>query len=712
MKRLALLLLFVGYASMASAQPNKPISYPVTTKINHIDEYFGVKVPDPYRWLEDVDSSNVAQWVEKQNEVTFDYLSKIPFRDKIRQRIEKIWNYPRYSQPFKVGNKFFYHKNDGLQNQSVLYVQDGLNGTPSVFLDPNRLSPDGTVAVGSIIPSHNDQYLAYDISRSGSDWKEIYVMGTDGKQLTDHIQWVKFSGIAWWQNGFFYSGYDAPTDGAYTKKNENHKVYYHKIGTPQSQDLLIYNDTVNKTRLHYVGTTQDERWLTLYISQGSEKGNLLYIKDLTTPNSKFVPVHNKFGNQFYIVEAVGSKLYAFTNLDAPRGQIVEIDPSKPEMNWKTVVSQKQEVLENATLVGGKLFLTYMKDANHKSYVYNLDGSMYHEVALPALGSVTGFDGEVNDDFTFFSFTSFTYPTTIYRYDIKTKKSELFRKSEVDIKMDDYVTKQVFVKSKDGTKVPMFIVHKKGLKLDAKAPTYLYAYGGFNNSLTPWFSTSRMIILENGGVFAIANLRGGGEYGEEWHEAGMGLKKQNVFDDFVACAEFLIKEKYTSSGRLAIAGGSNGGLLVGAVMNQRPELAKVAFPAVGVMDMLRYHKFTIGWSWSKEYGTSDDSVHFFNLMKYSPLHTIKQGVNYPATLVTTADHDDRVVPAHSFKYTAALQAAQSQVKNGNPALIRIEVKAGHGSGKPTTKIMDELADTYAFMFYNMGFTPKYGSTSSK
>jgi prolyl oligopeptidase len=692
-------------AVQVNAQPAK-ITYPATSTVEQADTYFGKTIQDPYRWLEKDDSPEVGKWVEAQNDVTFNYLKQIPFRDKIRQRIEKIWNFPKYTQPFRVGKKFFFHKNDGLQNQSVLYVQEGLEGKPSVFLDPNKLSADGTVAIGSIVPSHNDKYIAYDISRSGSDWKEIFVMDVNGKQLPDHLKWVKFSGMAWYSDGFFYSRYDEPKEGVYTKKSEYHKVYYHKLGTDQSQDALIYNDTSNATRLHFVGTTQDERWLTLYISQGTEKGNLLFIRDLRNPNSKFIPVHSKFGSQFYIIESVNDKLYAFTNLDAPRGRIVEIDPNLLSMDWKTVIPQQKDVLEGATLVGGKLFLTYMMDAKHVVNVHNLDGSRYDEVTLPALGSVSGFEGKVDDDFTFFSFTSFTYPATIYRYDVKSKKSKIFRKTEIDIKMDDYETKQVFVASKDGTKVPMFIVHKKGLKLDGTAPTYLYAYGGFNNSLTPWFSTSRMIILENGGVFALANLRGGGEYGEEWHEAGMGLKKQNVFDDFIACGEYLINQKYTSSNRLALAGASNGGLLVGAVINQRPDLAKVAFPAVGVMDMLRYHKFTIGWSWSKEYGTSDDSVHFNNLIKYSPLHTIKQGVNYPATMVTTADHDDRVVPAHSFKYIAALQAAQSKVPNANPTLIRIDVKAGHGAGKPTSKIMDEIADTYSFMFYNMGVTPKY------
>jgi prolyl oligopeptidase len=691
----------IATAPGVSAQP---INYPKTHKVDQVDTYFGTKVSDPYRWLENDDSANVEEWVAAQNKVTFDYLAKIPFRNQIRERLEKIWNYPKYTQPFKVGDKFFFHKNDGLQNQSVTYVQTGLDGTPKVFLDPNKLSADGTVAMGSMIPSHDDKYIAYDISRSGSDWKEIYVMDVHGNSLKDTIRWAKFTGIAWWKDGFFYSGYDAPKEGVFTAKSENHKVFYHRLGTEQANDRLIYEDTSNKTRLHFVGTTHDDRYLTLYISQGDQKGNLMMIKDLTEPNSMFKTVHGKFGNQFYVIEAIGDKIFAFTNVDAPRGRVVEINPKNLDAPWKTVVAQKKEVLENVTLVGGKLFLSYMKDANHKAYVYDTDGSLYDEVELPALGSVSGFDGNVNDNLTFFSFTSFTYPNTIYRYDINDKKSTLFRKSEIDVAMDAYETKQVFVTSKDGTKVPMFIVHKKDLKLDGTNPTQLYAYGGFNASLTPYFSTSRMILLENGGVYVVANLRGGGEYGEEWHEAGMGLKKQNVFDDFIACAEYLIEKKYTSSDLLAMAGGSNGGLLVAAVANQRPDLLKVALPAVGVMDMLRFHKFTIGWSWAKEYGSSDDSVHFTNLMKYSPLHTIRPNVNHPATLVTTADHDDRVVPAHSFKYTAALQEAQSKVKNGNPILIRVDVKAGHGAGKPMSKIIDEISDTYAFMFYNMGITP--------
>jgi prolyl oligopeptidase len=696
------LFLLIALSSVSSVIA-QPVKYPQTRKVDHVDTYFGVPVADPYRWLENTDSADVAEWVSAQNKVTFDYLARIPFRSKIRSRLEQIWNYPKYSQPFKVGTKYFFHKNDGLQNQSVLHVQEGLEGTPRVFLDPNKLSTDGTVAIGSIVPSHDDKYLAYAISKSGSDWKEIHVMDVEtGIQLTDHLKWVKFSGIAWHKSGFYYSRYDEPKEGVYSKRSEGHKVYYHALGTDQSSDILIYHDSLNPTRLHYVGTTQDERYMTLYISQGDQKGNLLYILDLSNPANKMVAVRNVFGNQNYIIESVGGKLY--TNVDAPRGRIVAIDPATPMDSWTTVVPERSEVLEGVTIVGGKLFATYMKDANHKAIVYNTDGSVYDEVELPALGSVNGFDGDVTDDATFYAFTSFTYPTTIYRYDIKTKTSKLFRKSEVDVKMDDYVTKQVFVTSKDGTKVPMFITHKKGLKLDGTAPTLLYAYGGFNSSLTPYFSTSRMIILENGGVYAVANLRGGGEYGEDWHEAGMGLKKQNVFDDFIACGEYLIAQEYTSSKRMAMAGGSNGGLLVGAVANQRPDLFGVALPAVGVMDMLRYHKFTIGWGWAKEYGTSEDSIHFHNLIRYSPLHTVKPGLAYPATLVTTADHDDRVVPAHSFKYAAALQEAART--SPNPVLIRIDVKAGHGAGKPTTKVIEEITDTYSFMFYNMGFTPKY------
>lgn len=701
MSKYVLFLVVLSLSAIASAQP---LTYPQTRKVDHVDHYFGTPVADPYRWLENTDSADVADWVKAQNQVTFDYLSRIPFRDKIKARLEKMWNYPKYSQPFKVGNKYFFHKNDGLQNQSVLYVQEGLNGSPKVFLDPNTLASDGTVAVGSIVPSHDDKYLAYDISRSGSDWKEIRVMDVStGEQLADHIEWVKFSNIAWHGDGFYYSRYDEPKEGKYSNRSEYHKVFYHKLGTLQSADVLIYQDTANPTRLHYVGTTQDEKFLTMYISQGDQKGNLLYVKDLRKPGSPFVAVRSEFGNQHYVIESHEGKLFLYTNLDAPRGRIVSLDPASMS-NWQTIVPQKAEVLEGSSIVGGKLFAVYMKDANHKAIVFNTDGSVYDEVELPALGSVNGFDGNIKDDATFFSFTSFTYPTSIYRYDIKSRKSSLFRKSDADVKMDDYVTKQVFVRSKDGTKVPMFIVHKKGLKLDGTAPTYLYAYGGFNNSLTPYFSISRMIVLENGGVYAVANLRGGGEYGEDWHEAGMGLKKQNVFDDFIACAEYLIGEKYTSNKRLAIAGGSNGGLLVGAVANQRPELFGVALPAVGVMDMLRYHKFTIGWGWAKEYGTSEDSTHFTNLIKYSPLHTVRKGVTYPATLITTADHDDRVVPAHSFKYAAALQEAA--YNNPNPLLIRIDVKAGHGAGKPTTKVIDEITDAYSFMFYNMGFTPKY------
>lgn len=705
MKRLYYLTLTALLMTTISCKQQPKIVYPQTKMDSVVDNYFGTEVADPYRWLEDDRSAETAAWVEAQNKVTFSYLDSIPFKKAIKERLTKIWDYPRIGVPFWEGNKYFFFKNNGMQNQSVLYIQDGPEGEAKVFLDPNTFSEDGTVSLASTSPSTDAKYFAYSISRGGSDWNEIYVMDVEsGKQLNDKIEWVKFSGISWLNDGFFYSRYDAPKAGDELKgKNEFHKVYYHKIGTHQSQDQLVYQNLQQPLRSYGAGATEDGRFVLLYESE-TTSGNALYVKDLVKKQKDFTQIMEGFEFSNSIIDNIDDKLLMMTNKNAPKNQLVLIDPAAPAVeNWKVILPEKNEVLLGAALIGGKVVATYMKDASSKVFVYNLDGSLVSELELPTIGTVGGFSGKKDESVAYYAFTSFTYPTVIFKLDMNTLKSTVHIKPEVDFDMDAYETKQVFYTSKDGTKVPMFIVHKKGIELNGKNPTLLYGYGGFEVSLTPSFSVSRLILLENGGVFAMANLRGGGEYGKEWHEAGTKLKKQNVFDDFIAAAEYLISEKYTSSDYLAIQGGSNGGLLVGAVMAQRPELFKVAFPAVGVMDMLRFHKFTIGWAWAGDYGTSEDSVQFKNLLSYSPLHNLKDGVEYPATLITTADHDDRVVPAHSFKFAAELQRRH---KGNNPVLIRIETKAGHGAGKPTAMIIDELTDTWSFMFFNMGIKPKY------
>ncbi len=690
-----LLIFFLVYSNCLSQ-----INYPATKKVEQTDNYFGTIVEDPYRWLEDDNSEETKVWVEAQNKITFDYLKKNPFRDKIKERLTKIWNYPKYSSPFKEGDKYYFYKNDGLQNQSVLYVQDDLNSEPKIFLDPNKFSEDGTVALSQLSFSNDAKYVVYGTASGGSDWNELFVMETASqKKLSDHIKWVKFSGASWYKDGFFYSRYYEPAKGEeLTKKNEYHKVYYHKVGTEQSSDVLVYEDKDKPKRNFYTSVTEDERFLILYMSEGASGNNAFMVKDLSKEGSEFIPVVTDFVYRYSVIDNIGDKLLILTNHKSPRKKIILADPNNfSEKNWIEIIPEQKEVLQWGTIIGGKLIVSYLKDVSSSAYVYSLNGKFEYEITLPTLGTIGGFSGKKDEPTAFYIFTSFTFPTAIYHFDVISRKSTLFRTSEIDFDFTNYETTQVFYPSKDGTKIPMFIVHKKGLKLDGTNPTLLYAYGGFNASMLPSFSVSRLIFLENGGVYAMANLRGGGEYGEEWHEAGMLLNKQNVFDDFIAAAEFLISEKYTSSKKLAISGVSNGGLLIGAVMNQRPELFKVALPAVGVMDMLRYHKFTIGWAWAAEYGSSDDSVHFKNLFSYSPLHNISGELNYPATLVTTADHDDRVVPAHSFKYISALQ---EKYKGENPVLIRIETRAGHGAGKPTTKQIEEQADIWSFVFYNL------------
>ncbi len=685
--------------------PQRKLNYPVTKKVNVVDNYFGVKVADPYRWLEDDNSEETKQWVRKQNELTFSYLRQIPYRDKIKKRFEEIFNYPKYSAPFKGGNYYFYFKNDGLQNQSVLYIQKDLESEAEIFLDPNEFSSDGTVSLSTYSVSNDGKFFAYGTASGGSDWNEYHVMEVENKnKLSDNLKWIKFSGIAWFKDGFFYSRYPEPKEGEeLSATNENCKVYYHKVGTSQEEDVLIYEDPSHPKRFFSAQTTEDEKYLIIYFSEGTSKNGML-VKDLSNPNSVFNTVVEKLEDNYRVIDNLFDKLLVLTDRKAPKYRLVLIDPQNPdEEKWEAVIPESEHVLTSVSLIGGKIIANYMQDARNRVYVFDYLGNLESELELPTIGTVGTFSGKKDNNIAFYTFTSFTYPPTIYMYDASSNQSTLFRQPEIKFDLSNYETKQVFYKSKDGTSVPMFIVHRKGLVLDGKNPAYLYGYGGFNVSLNPTFSASRLIFLENGGVFAMANTRGGGEYGKEWHLAGTVLNKQNVFDDFIAAAEYLIKEKFTNPSKLAIAGASNGGLLVGAVMNQRPDLFKVALPAVGVMDMLRFHKFTIGWAWVVDYGSSDDSVQFNYLYKYSPLHNIKKGVKYPATLVTTADHDDRVVPAHSFKYIATLQEKQ---KGNNPVLIRIETRAGHGAGKPTSKIIEEVADVWSFVFYNLGVSPIY------
>lgn len=682
---------------------SQTITYPNTKKIEHIDNYHGNSVPDPYRWLEDDRSPETEAWVKAENEVTFHYLNQIPFKAKIFSDLEKAYNYPKYSAPSKKGEYFYFYKNDGLQNQAVLYRQKGLDGKTETIIDPNQLSPDGTTRLTVFHLSKSGDYAVCGFSKGGSDWQEYQIMDMKTlKMLSDKLEWVKVSGAAWQGNGFYYSRYPKPDGSALAAKNENHQVFYHSIGTPQSEDKLIFEDKANPQRFHTVSTTEDEEYAALYVSdRGKGKdGNGLWV--LKKGESKFVAIKEDITDfKFGLTDDIPGGFLIETNENAPNGKVLFYNMKTKE--WKPFIQEKPEPLQGVSSAGGKLFASYSKDVTTRVYVYDLDGKLEKEVALPGLGSAGGFDGEKNDKFVFYTFTSFTYPPTIFRYDIASGKSSVFRAPEVIFKPEDYDTKQVFYTSKDGTKVPAFISYKKGLKLNGTNPTILYGYGGFNISLTPSFSSTRIPFLDQGGVYVQVNLRGGGEYGETWHEQGMKLKKQNVFDDFIACAEYLIKEKYTLPSYLAVQGGSNGGLLVGAVMNQRPDLFKVAFPAVGVMDMLRFHKFTIGWNWIADYGSSDNEEEFKMLYGYSPLHNIKSGVNYPATLITTADHDDRVVPAHSFKYAAELQAKAGS-SSSNPLLIRIDTNSGHGASN-TRKALETQADIYAFMFRNMGLSWK-------
>lgn len=674
-------------------------TYPQTRQVDQVDDYHGTIVPDPYRWLEDLDSPETTEWIAAQNQVTADYLDQISNREKIKERLTQLWNYERYSAPFREGDRYFYSKNDGLQNQSILYTLKSLQDKAKVLLDPNKLSADGTIALAGISISDDGRLMAYGLSQAGSDWVEWKVRDIEsGVDLPDHLKWVKFSGASWTKDslGFYYSRYDAPQGDALAEVNYYQKLYYHRVGTPQNQDRLVYDRPDQKEWGFSAGVTEDGNYLIISVWKGTDSKNLVFYQDLTQINSPVVELISDFKSSYGFIGNEGSLFWFQTDLNAPRGRVVAIDinqPIHPPEDWSEITPQTSETLESIGILNNQFVANYLQDAHTVIKIFTLEGSFVREVDLPSIGSAGGFGGKQQDTETFYTFTSFTTPNTIYHYDMVTGISTLYRRPEVDFQPDAYEISQVFYPSKDGTQIPMFITHKKGLVLDGNNPTLLYAYGGFNVSLSPYFSVSNLVWMEMGGVYAIANLRGGGEYGEEWHEAGMKLQKQNVFDDFITAAEWLISHQYTSSQKLAISGASNGGLLVGACITQRPDLFAAALPAVGVMDMLRFHKFTIGWAWCSEYGSPDNPEEFAAIYAYSPLHNLKAGTTYPATMITTADHDDRVVPSHSFKFAAALQAVH---QGENPVLIRVETKAGHGAGKPISKVIAEIADEWGFL----------------
>jgi prolyl oligopeptidase len=684
-----------------------PVTYPATRKDSTVkDNYFGTTLGDPYRWLEDDQSAETKEWVTRQNIVTNGYLSQIPFRDKVKARLEQIFDYEKFGTPFKEGGKYYFFKNDGLQNQSVLYAQDNLQSSAETVLDPNKFSADGTTSLGEMDFSKDGRYLAYSTSVGGSDWRTIVVKDlTTNEMLPDKIEWVKFSGIAWQGDGFYYTRFPEPKKGDELKAaNKLGAVYFHTLGTPQSDDQLVYADKAHPDRSFGAGTTDDERFL--YVSGWeSTSGNALFVKDLSQKTNNFVPLVSTYEKDFNVVDNIGDKLLLLTNHDAPNQRLLLVSLLKPEpANWETLIAEDPtDVLQNATICGGKIVCTYLHNAASSLRVFDLTGKPIQEVALPEIGTVNSVSGKPAEAQAFFGFTSFLRPNTIYSLDMNSLKISVFKAPKLDFNPDLFTTEQVWYTSKDGTKVPMFVTRKKNIAYDGQNPTLLYGYGGFNISVTPSFSPSRAALLENNGIYAVANIRGGGEFGEKWHKAGTKCQKQNVFDDFIGAAEFLIEKKYTTPARLAIQGGSNGGLLVGACMTQRPDLFGVCFPAVGVLDMLRYHQFTIGYAWATDYGRSDNADEYQCLIKYSPLHNVKKTA-YPATMVTTADHDDRVVPAHSFKFASALQEHQ---QGTNPVLVRIETSAGHGAGKPTSKLIEESADVLSFMFYNMKMQVIYG-----
>ena len=684
-----------------NAQKQDVLEYPASKKTDSINTYFGTDVKDPYQWLEDDRSTETENWVTSQNAFTKNYLDQIPYRSKIKDRLTELWNYEKQNAPFKEGKYFYFYKNNGLQNQYVLYRSKTKDGAAEVFLDPNTFSEDGTTSLGGTSFTKDGSLLAYSISEGGSDWRKVIVLNTETKErIGDTIVNLKFSGMSWRGNeGFYYSSYDKPKGSELSQKTDQHKVYFHKLGTPQKEDQLIYGGTAaEKYRYVSARVSKDKNYLFLSL-RNSTTGNKLYIKDLTVKNAEFVPIIDTEESDTYVMDNVGSKLILRTNLNASNNKVVVVDAKTPQSNyWKDLIPETENVLSPNT-VGGYILAEYMVDAVAKVKQYDYDGAFIRDISLPGLGTVYGFNGKKDSKLTYYGFTNYTSPGDIYEYDLKSGKSTLFRKSKINFDADSYESRQVFYTSKDDTKIPMIITHKKGITLDGTNPTILYGYGGFNVSLTPSFSTINVVWMEQGGIYAVPNIRGGGEYGKKWHDAGTKLQKQNVFDDFIAAAEYLIDNKYTSSDKLAIRGGSNGGLLVGATMTQRPDLMAVALPAVGVLDMLRYHTFTAGAGWAYDYGTAEESKEMFEyLLKYSPVQNVRKGTNYPATLVTTGDHDDRVVPAHSFKFAATLQENQS---GKNPVLIRIETDAGHGAGTPISKTIDQYADIFAFTLFNMG-----------
>ncbi len=697
MKRVLGLLTLV-FVLAAGCVEKRNFDYPQARKGDVVDTYHGVKVPDPYRWLEDPDAPESREWIEAENKLTFSYLEGIPQREKILKRLTELWNYEKYGTPYKKGGRYFFFKNDGLQNHSVLYTTRDLDEQPTVLIDPNKFSEDGTVAMSDYAVSDDGKNVAYSVSEGGSDWIEWRVREIEsGKDLPDLIEWSKFSGASWTKDGagFYYSRYDAPSgDSALRSVNEYNKLYYHRLGTPQSADELVYERPDHKDWGFSGGVTDDGRYLIISVSLGTERKNRLYYKDLSVPGSEVVKLIDVLEAQYAFIDNEGSVFWFRTDLDAPKGRVIAIDTNNPDRNnWREVIGETEETLRGVNLINDTFVATYLKDARTQVRLYNIDGTDAGEVELPGIGSAGGFSGKRSDTETFYSFSSFSTPSSIYRYDFETNTSSLYRKPKVDIDPSRYVTKQIFYTSKDGTRVPMFITHKKGLWKTGNNPTLLYGYGGFNIPITPGFSVTNLVWMEMGGVYAVANIRGGGEYGREWHQAGTKLTKQNVFDDFIAAGEWLIENNYTRPEKLSIAGGSNGGLLVGACITQRPDLFGAALPAVGVLDMLRFKDFTIGWAWMSDYGSVDNKDEFDALYAYSPLHNVKEGSSYPATMITTGDHDDRVVPAHSFKFAAAIQAAQA---GEAPTLIRIETRAGHGAGKPTTMRIEESTDKLAFL----------------
>jgi prolyl oligopeptidase len=703
-------ILMIGWGDPAGAAAPKddakqPLAYPEARKTDTVDDYHGTRVADPYRWLEDPDSPETRAWVEAENRVTFAYLEAIPAREMLKKRLTKLWDYEKFGVPSKEGDRYFFSRNSGLQNQSVLYTTTSIDGEPRVLLDPNTLTADGTVALSGLEPSDDGALLAYGLASAGSDWQEWKVRDVKtGRDLSDHLRWIKFSTASWTKDGkgFYYGRFPEPKPGEdLNGANYHQKLYYHRLGAPQSDDLLVHERPDQKEWQFHGSVTDDGRYLVITVSKGTDDKYRILYKDLEKKDAKPVELIDNFDHEYTFIDNDGPVFWFKTNRDAARGRVIAIDTRAPApASWRVLIPEAVETLDNVDVVGGHFLASYLKDARTQVKVFDLTGRYVREVEFPGLGTAAGFSGKRNDAETFYSFTSFTSPATVYRYEVATGKSTVFRKPSVDFDPAGYETKQVFFTSKDGTKLPMFVSHKKGLKLDGKNPTYLYGYGGFNIPLTPTFSAANLVWMELGGVYAVPNLRGGGEYGEEWHQAGTKLKKQNVFDDFIAAAEWLIANRYTSTPKLAIGGGSNGGLLVGACLTQRPDLFGAAVPAVGVMDMLRFHKFTIGWAWVDDFGSADDPEQFRALRAYSPLHNIKAAIAYPATLITTADHDDRVVPAHSFKFAATLQAAQA---GAAPVLIRIETKAGHGAGKPTAKIIAEAADKWAFLVKTLDIT---------